>query len=73
MKRSASVAVLARGMLLGVVCLLIGAVLLLVSNAAGYAMLFVGAMLVVLTPFVAAVKGAGSSFIPTTALKVGRF
>ena len=64
MTRGAPLRLLERGLLLRLLCLVIGALLLLVSKIAAYVVLCIGAVLLVLAPFTAAGRGADRQFHP---------
>lgn len=61
---SSAVRLLIRGSLLGLLCLVVGGLLLIVNDVAAYALLGVGVILLVLAPTAAAVKGAEQQFHP---------
>jgi uncharacterized protein (DUF58 family) len=55
---------LIRGLLLGLLCLVVGGLLLIVSHVAAYVLLGAGVILLVLVPGAAAVTGAQRQFHP---------
>jgi len=55
---------LIRGLLLGVLCLVIGGLLLIFNHVAAYVVLGAGVIVLVLVPGAAAVKGAKREFHP---------
>jgi hypothetical protein len=63
-RSSSAIQLLIRGSLLGLSCLVIGALLLIVTDTAADVLLEIGAILLVLLPIAAAVKGAEQQFHP---------
>jgi hypothetical protein len=64
MGANAASRVLIRGLLLGVLCLIVGGLLLVVNHVAAYVLLGAGVTLLVLVPGAAAVTGAQRQFHP---------